>query len=360
LREVKEFIMSETTLRWKGRLGSLKGVAVFVLIFAVIFLLIALGDLSTATGNPTTPQTVTIGQLVKGELGAERYISVSGLALYSEFYKETENGQTVNQFYFIVDEDTGDMLLVKAANPLPAGDSQKQATLSGLTHSTDSKLQSLIESDFQDMHKAGVQTTATLYLTEGQKPADVTQSTLLVGGLLLVIVLCVATFFFPSTVFGPKPIDFAAATAAVGEPGVKATGRFQRLASVQPSITIGKGTRQFNNGIANIVTLNDGGVMLYIHHVLTYRTYGVKTGQRESDWAVMLDRSRVQEVEPGKVYGWRDRLAARVRYQTEAAAPASKPQALIVTFNHAGAQRDFVNLLQQRGFTVGTGDAPLV
>jgi hypothetical protein len=252
------------------------------------------------------------------------------------------------------------MILVRAANTLPVIDKQEQATISGMTHNTESKLQSLLESDFDEMHKAGVQTTSTLYLSEGQKPADLGQSAILVSGLLLVSVLCLVTFFFPSTVFGPQPIDFAAASQVVGNPGIKATGRFQRLASVRPSIVIGKGVRQFNHGVANIVPLTDGGVMIYIHYVLTYRSYGVKTGQQESDWAVMLDRSRVQDAEPGKVYGWRDRLAVRVHYQDPAAAPTSKPQTLIVTFNHAGAQQDFVNLLRQRGFIVGTGDAPLL
>ncbi len=351
--------MSETTLRWKGRLGSLKGLAIFVLIFAVIFFFIALGDLSTAMSNPTTPQAVKIGQLVKGEIGADRYVSVSGLALYSEFYRKTEDNQTTEQYYFITDESTGDMILVQAAQTLPATDTQEQATISGMTHGTESKLQSLIESDFADMHKAGVQTTSTLYLAEDQKPVNVTQGALLVGGLLVVILLCVTTFFFPSTVFGSNPIDFAAASAAVGNAGVKATGRFQRLATVEPSITLGKGTRQFNNGVANIVPLNDGGVMIYIHYVLTRRTYGVQTGKSESDWGVLLDRTRTQEVEPGKVYGWHDRLAVRLRY-TAGDAPGSKPQTLVMTFNHAGAQRDFTELLRQRGFLVSTGDAPTI
>ena len=70
-----------------------------------------------------------------------------------------------------------------------------------------------------------------------------------------------------------------------------------------------------------------------------------------------LDRNRVQDVQPGKIYGWRDRLAVRVNYQDAAAAPAAKPQTLIVSFNHAAAQQDFINLLRQRGFVVGTGDA---
>ena len=352
--------MSETTLRWKGRLGSLKALALVVLILAIVVLIGVASDLSMATSNPTEPQAIKIGQVVKGDVGAYRYVQVSGLAFYSEVYRETENGNTVSQFYFVIDQASGDMILVKAAKPLPATESQAQATISGLTRPTDSQLQSLIESDFAAMHQANLQANSQVYLVEGEKPADVGTNTALVVLLVALIILCVATFFFPATVFGPKPIDREAASAAVGNPGVKATGRFQKLAGLQPSFTFGKGMRQFNNAVANIVPLNDRSVMMYIHHVLTYRTYSVKIRQQESDWGIVLDPARVQEAEPGKTYAWRDRHAVRVRYADAASAPGSKPQTLIVTFNHAGAQQDFVNLLRQRGFAVGTGDAPLV
>jgi hypothetical protein len=352
--------MSETTLRWKGRLGSLKGAAVLVLIVAVILFIVALGDLSIAASNPATPQTVKIGQLVDGEFGADRYVSVSGLAFLSEFYKKTEDGKTVEQYYFVEDEATGDMILVESAEKLPLIERQEQVTISGMTRHTESKLRDLIESDLDEMRQAGVLTSAVLYLGEQEKPAGLAESALLVGGLLVLIVLCVATFFFPSTAFGPCPIEFAAAQSAVGEAGVKATGRFQRLATVDPSITVGKGTRQFDNGIANILPLDDGSVLIYIHYVLTRRAYGAQVGKSESDWGIFLDKSHVQDVEPGKVYGWSDRLAVRVSYREADAAPSGKLQMLFVTFNHAAAQQDFANLLRQRGFVVGTGDAPAI
>jgi len=348
--------MSETSLRWKGRLGSLKLLAAIVLLFAVIFLVISIGNLSEATNNPTQPQTGAIGELVSGAIAVNRYVTVSGTALYPAAYEQTEDGRTVAEFYYLLDDASGDMILIKAATTVPGAQGEEPATITGMTRGAESELQKLIESDLSDIRSAGLDTRSTLYVADGQKPPSAAQSMALVAGLSVLSLLCLATFIFPSTVFGPKPVDAGAAASGADDPGVKASGRFQKLAGVHPSIEIGKGTRKFNNSVANVIPLEDRRLMVYIHHILTQRVYGIKVREQETHWGAFVDQGSVVDIEPGIVYGWRDRPAVRIRYNDE----ALKQHTLIVSFSHAGAQADMVSLLRQRGFAVGSGEPALM
>jgi len=243
--------------------------------------------------------------------------------------------------------------LVQADESLSIIEQTEEVTVSGFTHSTESDLKQLIDSDLADIRSAGFDTISTLYIGEGEKPVDVAQQTGLAVGLGAILLLCVATFFFPGAVFAPRPVD-SLATPATSNPDVKATGQFRKLASVRPSIRIDKGTRKFNNAVANILPLEDRRLMVYIHHVMTTKTYGITVRKQESDWGAFVDSANTLDIEPGKLYGWRDRPAVRLRYKDE----NEKQQALIVSFNHSGAQADFVNLLRQTGFIVGSGEAP--
>ncbi len=345
--------MNETILRWKGRLGSLKALAFVVLLFAGIFLALSIANLGVANKNTAGPQTLSISQFVNGRVETDKYVTVSGTAFYPAAYRETSDGRTTAEYFYLIDENTGHMVLVKAAQTLPSTDTTESATISGLTHATDSELQGLMESDFSKMREAGLKTSSQLYIGDGERPPSASASLLAIIGLGLVALLCVATFFFPTTVFAPHPID-SAATTVTGEAGVKASGRFNRLKSFNPSIVFGRGQRSFNNSVANLVPLDNHQLAIYIHLVVTYRTYGVKTGQRESEWAVILDPANMRDVEPGKVYGWKDRWAMRFRYNDDRA----RTQTLIITFNHAAAQIGAINALRSLGFSVGTGDAP--
>jgi hypothetical protein len=238
---------------------------------------------------------------------------------------------------------------------VPIVETTEPATVAGLTHPTESKLKTLVESDLPDIHEAGFEINTGLYVGQGEKPPDPAQQTMLITVLGLVSLACITTFFFPRTLFGPRPID-ASAAHAQGDPGMQATGRFQKLNSVTPAIQIGKGTRQFNGAVANVVTLDNRRLMIYIHHILTTKTYGITVRKQETDWGAFIDSTNVLDIEPGKLYGWRERWAVRLRYNDE----KGKPQTLIVTFHHAGAQSDLVNLLRQRGFAVGSGEMPLM
>ena len=62
------------------------------------------------------------------------------------------------------------------------------------------------------------------------------------------------------------------------------------------------------------------------------------------------------DIEPGKVYGWKDRWAVRLRYKDE----KEQSQTLFVIFNQPGLQAEFASLLRQTGFAVGTGEAPMM
>jgi hypothetical protein len=348
--------MNEGALRWKGRLGSLKALAALVLVFAVIFLFIAIDNLNLANSNPTEPQAVKIGQLANNELGTNKYVTLTGVALYPAAYEQTEDGKTTAEFYFVVDDATGHMILVKAAKTLPSTESEETVTLSGLTHVPESKLRDLIESDLPDIEKAGLKTTSMLYLGDSEAPPNATTSLATVAGLGLLSLLCVATFFFPTTVFGPKPIDLGATTTSTTDRATWATGTFRKLTTTQPPFVFGKGQRKFTNAVVNVIPLQSRQVMLYIHHVMTYRAYGFKVSQRQTDWGILLDSASMIDIEPGKVYSWRDRWAVRFRYDVNTA----QPQTAIMTFEQAATQAQLVNLLRQLGFAVGSGDAPLM
>jgi hypothetical protein len=348
--------MNETTLRWKARLGSLKAVAALVLVFAVIFLFGALNNLSIASNNPTEPQPATIRQLVENEIGMGRYVSVSGVALYPAAYEETEDGKTVAEYFYLVDDASGHVLVVKASKSLPIIEQEEPATIVGLTHVPEPKLQQLIESDVPDFRDVGFALNPGLYLGDGEKPPDAAQNTTAVVGLGILSVLCVATFFFPGRVFAPKPVDTLAAAQSAGSAEVKASGRFQKLSSVRPSIQVGKGTRKFDSAIANLITLDDRRLMVYIHHIMSYKTYGITVRKEETDWGVFVDQNNLVDIEPGILYGWKDRPAVQLRYNDDQA----KQQTLIVSFDRAGGQAQFVEQLRRMGFMVGSGDAPLM
>jgi hypothetical protein len=83
-----------------------------------------------------------------------------------------------------------------------------------------------------------------LALDAGERPGQAGGLVLAIAGLGVLLLLCVATLFFPSTVFFPQPVEATAAPAA-GEFVTKATGRFRKLAKLEPAIEVGKGARRF-------------------------------------------------------------------------------------------------------------------
>jgi hypothetical protein len=56
-------------------------------------------------------------------------------------------------------------------------------------------------------------------------------------------------------------------------------------------------------------------------------------------------------IEPGKVYGWRDRWAVSVKYRDA----NSKEQTVYIIFENVASQVNFVNYLREKGFAVSSG-----
>ncbi len=341
--------MSETTLRWRGRIGNSKGFAGVVLFFAIIFLITEAPKLSVALKASDEPQSVSIEQLVNGEVDADQYVTTSGIAFYDASYERTRDDKTVATYYWLLDDDTGHLIVVKASTARITVREPENVTLTGMTHSTASELRDLIRSDMPDIEEAGFATTSDLFLGKGQTPPNAIQKMTLVLVLSVISVVCIASFFFPSAVFAPRPVDLELASLQTTghKPGVQATGRFLQIKRLEPAVEFGKSTRKFNNAVANIVPLEQGNLLIHIHHIMRTKLSGVVTIRtQKSDWGIFISGDQVIDIEPGKLYGWGDRWAVRLRYKGQ----KDKPEAMFVSFDHAAFQASFVELLQSIGF----------
>ena len=343
--------MKETGLKLKGRIGRLKALGFLVIIVACLILAFGASTINLAAKNSDEgPQKATVSQLVNGEIDSGRYVSISGIAEYEVGYEETdEDGAKTRNFYFLIDQKAGAMILIEHPSAYIVGlESGNSATITGMTHSTPTDLKSAIEDDLETYRGYGFETIIGLYVKDGETPPDMVGGVVAVCVAIPIMIMCVIPFFFPSIVFGPYPVDHTATPS--GRPRVKATGRFQKLAQIEPTIEIGKGSQQFTNAIANVVPQARGRMMIYVHHIVKTRTYGITVNTRESDWGVFFDTGNVHAVEPGKIYGWKTKWAVRLQYQ----GPKDKPEKLYLIFEQAADQAWVVNLLRQSGFMIET------
>ncbi len=340
--------MSENGLRWKGRIGSLKIVGFLGGIVACIILVAGASALNLALKNPDAePQKVTISQLVSGEIDSGRYVSVSGAAEYDVGYTETEDGRTTRNFYFLVDYKSGNMILIEHHSPQVIDlDTENSTTITGMTRSTPADLRGAIEDDMDSYREYNVETTNKLYVKDGATPPSTASGVTFLCVAVPLLLLCVAPFFFPTTAFGPYPVDTTASPPAV-RLNLRATGKFQKLKQLEPSIEVGRGSQNLANSVANVIPLARGRLMIYVHRIVKGR-YGITT---ESDWGIFLDTDNIHAVEPGKIYSWKDKWAVRFQYQ----GPKDKPQTLFVIFEQPGSQAAFVDLVRKSGFTIETG-----
>ncbi len=340
--------MNETGLRWKGRIGSLKIVGFLGVIVACIVLVAGASTLNLALKNPDAePQKVTISQLVSGEIDSGRYVSVSGAAEYDVGYTETEDGRTTRNFYFLVDYKSGNMILIEHHSPQVVNlDTGNSATITGMTRSTPSDLEGMMEGDVDSYREYNLETSVKLYLKDGATPPSTASGVTSLCVAVPLLLLCVLPFFFPTTAFGPYPVDSTAPPPAV-RLNVRATGKFQKLKQLEPSIEVGRGSQQLTNSVANIVPLARGRLMIYVHRIVKGR-YGITT---ESDWGIFLDTDNVHAVEAGKIYSWKDKWAVRFQYQ----GPKDKLQTLFLIFELPGSQAAFVDMVRKSGFMIETG-----
>ncbi len=348
--------MNETWLRWKGRIGASKLFALIIGILVVVILVGIAGNLYKALKNLSGLEPVSVNDLVTNKIGNDSYISVNGMASFQLSYEETNNGVLQAIIYPLIDLKSHNVIFVRSTNTGLASSEDQLVTVSGMTQSTPSDLQNLIAKDVSDIEAAGFKTSTTLYVLEGEKPGDISAIGLETLTLAAVLLLCVATFFFPSTVFHPQPVQ-PQAQVVQGKNGVKIIGRLQRLKSVAPELVFGYGTRKFRNAVANIFTSKEGWLGIYIHYIFTYRVEFIPVYKQITDWAVVVLPTQVLAIEPGKLYGWRDHPAVSIKYRDA----TNKAETLIVSFEHNGAQAQFVEYLRGKGYAVSTSQfSPVV
>lgn len=345
--------MNEALLRWEGRIGSLKGVAVIALIFLVIFFFPAFENMTTALKNPSGSQPVTISQLSNGQVGAGQYITISGLAAYELAYIEKEDGVKKAIIYPLIDQKEGVLVFVRTMHAELETAPDANVTVSGMTTKSATDLKNLIEQDMADINSAGFQTSSALYVEEGKQPGQLGMSFLLLAAMAFAGLLSIATFFFPTTAFGAYPIQPVPPDALVSK-AVKATGNFQQVKKMQP-LEFGRTKRKFENSVANLFVMDDRTLGVYIHFVYTTRVYGIRVSKQETDWMVLVKPTDVVSIEPGKVYSWRDQWAVSVKYRD----PNSKEQTVYIMFENLASQVNFANYLREKGFAVSSGQYPV-
>jgi len=342
--------INENSLRWKARIGSLKSISIVVIIMAGFGLIYAIGELLAAVQNPTEPRVVTIEQIVTGSIRSGQYVTLEGFAMYDTGYEETENGAVIASYFLLLDDLTGHLVVVQASDINIDQREMDWITLAGMTRKTSYDLRGLIESDTAFFKEQGFSTTPDIYLSEGDKPAGDAQSLILVLVLAGLVVGSIVPFFYPTTVFLPKPIEMFAmdsfsTTKKAG--GLKATGRFIQLKKVEPSLELGKRKQKFTQAVANIIPMDQGDLIIYIHHVIRYNFITVS----KTHWGLFLNNKNVSVVEPGIKLGWKDNPAVQFNYSTE----EGKPETLLLAFDHASDLTSYVKFLREKGFKIGSG-----
>jgi hypothetical protein len=346
--------MNESSLRLKARIGNLRGLSLFVLI-CVVVVLIALGPQAIrGISTPAEPRILTIGDMVAGGASADAFVATSGYAVYEVRYEETSDGRTVASYFLLIDETTGEGVVVKASTAQVVDRTSGPLGLTGLVHETPADLRDLIQTDLAEFSSQGIVLDPSFLVTEGERPMGAAAALAILAGSVFLGALSLVPLFFPTTVFAPRPVDtLAVSTAgATQSKGLLATGRFQQLKRLEPTLELGRRKQRFTNAVANLIRLADGRMALYIHHVVRTRLYGVVTiSKQQSDWAVLISRTDPWRIDPGKIYGWKDRWAVRFRRQET----GGKPETLYVSFDHAADQAEFVKSTREMGFSVGLG-----
>jgi hypothetical protein len=346
--------MDEGSLRWQARVGSLKWLGLIIVILAGIGLIIVVGNLITALNNPGNPQLVSIEQVVNGSVRSRQYVTLEGFAMYDTGYEETEDGRLVETYYILLDDLSGTLVVVKASTVDVTNRESDWIRLTGMTRATPADLAQIIQQDFDFYRQEGFTTTAELYIAEAEKPSSVPQTAAQGFVLFALVIVGVIPFFFPTTVFAPKPVELVTVEALPSKEkgsGVFATGRFIKLKKIKPTLEIGKRMQKFTGGVANIIPMKRDDLVVYIHHIVRYNFIPVS----KTHWGVFLNPRNVQVAEPGLQYGWRDRPAVQISF----AGRDNKPETLLLSFNKASDQAFFLKLLRERGFRVGAGISTL-
>jgi hypothetical protein len=63
------------------------------------------------------------------EIKTSQYVSVSGIAVYDANYYKTEDSKTTETYYFLLDQDSGDTVLVKHREATVIGKQPEEVTI---------------------------------------------------------------------------------------------------------------------------------------------------------------------------------------------------------------------------------------
>ncbi|MCP4541158.1 MAG: hypothetical protein GY832_28830 [Chloroflexi bacterium] len=346
----KESNMHEFLLRARGIISDIKLPALAVLVVSIIQFASGMNDFVIVLRNPAEPQAITIGQLVKDEISQGQYVSVSGYALYEEAYTMEIDGTIITAYYYLFDSATQHAIVIEADTSNLSSRTSKMAIITGMTEGTFGDLKKLIKRDASALGTEGFKTNSNIYISEGASPPD------MLGALWLSIVagsiaaICLAILLFPTAVFAPRPAKVITGPV-YGDDGLKVTGVFLKLKQ-GPVIKVGRGTRSFTKAAANISRPRNKRLIIHVHHVLRIKSYGMSVAQHATEWVIFLDHDNVSSIEPGILYGWKNRQAVRIQYKQQ-----DKPRTLIVSFERPWGQNLFVKRLRLMGFAVTQMDA---
>ena len=106
-----------------------------------------INDFVIVLRNSGEPRTVTIGQLVEGEIGENQYVSVSGYALYEEAYIWEIDREARTAYYYLFDSATGHAIVIDANTSSLHSRTSKTDTITGMTDGTFDDLKRLIKKD---------------------------------------------------------------------------------------------------------------------------------------------------------------------------------------------------------------------
>jgi len=335
----KKAEVNERWLRWQARLGASKLPVWFAAITAFLFLGMLAPDLTGALGHLTGPRRVTIHQLIN-QTQLNQYVRVAGTARYDLAVKQIENNRVVGVYYALVDQDTNEMVWVRSAEPTKEAMKSKpqHVTLEGITCPTMPNVRARLN--------AILFTSSAMHLNANQTPMNIGLAGLIVAGLGIVILVGVVAIFCPQTVFVPEPIP-PAALFATGEPGMRVSGFFHRIRRLQPWIEFSDAVKHLREVTGELVFLKDRCLFVRIHHIAWHSPTSI-SAPREIEWGALIVPDHLLKIEPGKLYGWHDRWAVRLTYCDA----DNVPRALIVSFNHSGAQAEFINWLTHLGYSV--------
>jgi hypothetical protein len=349
--------MNENLLRWKARLGSSKRIAVILIIGTFVFSIPIITDLEAALKNVKGPQSIKIEQLVGGTIGAGQYVELSGYPMYDVGYQETSSyGTVLAVYYFLVDADTATTVLVKSpATEIQSGKLPlEKVSLTGITRISPGDIQEALQTDMADPLFVGIRLQPDIFLAEGEAPPNLFPTAGKLMGIGILFLVCMATFFFPHTIFAVKPLETPnpASQRKIALPIVRATGRFARITQQEPKLQFSQYTKKFNGAIANLIPLEPGRLLIFIRYVTKTSLYGVVTiSKTETHWGVIINPENLIDIEPGKQYGWRDYWAVRFRYK----GTDKKENTLLVSFSSLELQTEVVKSLREKGLAVGSG-----